>query len=95
MKVSFVKPPLRAEASMARRLQQALAPQAHCTELVRLRDDLGQTRLLIIERGRRPREGDWMVLATDRGWRARRYVHGCSLPEDLWGVITWVIRRPS
>lgn len=95
MKVSFVKPPLRAEVSMAYQLQRALAPQADCTELVRLRDPLGGFKLLLIERGRRPEEGDWMVLATDRGWRARRYMCGCPPPEDLWGVITWVIRRPS
>lgn len=95
MIVNFVKPSLKGEKSLQSQLQHLLAPRAEQTELVTLHCEDGTKQWLLIERGRQPKEGDWMVLATPQGWRARRYVHGSPLPDALWGVLTWVLRRPS
>ena len=50
--------------------------------------------LLIVDRAAVPHEGSVMLMSSDHGFRLQRAVKPGVPSEDMWGVVTWHIRRP-
>ena len=41
-----------------------------------------------------PVEGSVMLMATEKGFSLRRATKPGVPSQDLWGVVTWLIKRP-
>ena len=54
-------------------------------------DDYG---LLIVDRGAVPKEGSVMLMTSDKGFRLQRATKPGVPSQDMWGVVTWHIKRP-
>lgn len=50
--------------------------------------------LLIVDRAAVPKEGSVMLMSTDHGFKLRRADKPGVPSRDMWGVVTWHIRRP-
>ena len=73
-------------ADLARRLVTRPAS----TFIINL-EDFG---LLIVDRAAVPQEGSVMLMSTDKGFRLQRATKPGVPSQDMWGVVTWHIRRP-
>ena len=54
-------------------------------------DGLG---LLIVDRAAVPQEGSVMLMSSDKGFRLQRATKPGVPSQDMWGVVTWLIKRP-
>ena len=50
--------------------------------------------LLIVDRAAVPQEGSVMLMSTEKGFRLQRATKPGVPSQDMWGVVTWHIRRP-
>lgn len=50
--------------------------------------------LLIVDRAAVPQEGSVMLMSTDNGFKLQRATKHGVPSQDMWGVVTWHIRRP-
>ena len=49
--------------------------------------------LLVVERGRQPRPGDIVIVATDDGWGMRHYPQGVGPGMQVTAVVRGVVRK--
>ena len=56
--------------------------------------NLGGVGLLIVDRAAVPQEGSVMLMSTDNGFKLQRATKPGVPSQDMWGVVTWHIRRP-
>ena len=56
--------------------------------------NLGGVCLLIVDRAAVPQEGSVMLMSTDNGFKLQRATKPGVPSQDMWGVVTWHIRRP-
>ena len=75
-----------AVADLARRL--VIRPAS--TFIINL-EDYG---LLIVDRGAVPKDGSVMLMTSDKGFRLQRATKPGVPSKDMWGVVTWHIKRP-
>ena len=50
--------------------------------------------LLIVDRAAVPQEGPVMLMTSDMGFRLQRATKPGVPSKDMWGVVTWHIKRP-
>ena len=50
--------------------------------------------LLIVDRVAVPQEGSVMLMTSDKGFRLQRATKPGVPSQDMWGVVTWHIKRP-
>lgn len=89
MKVQLTRSSL-VEHNAAAELARRLVTRPDCTFLI----NLGPQGVLVVDRGAVPREGSLMLMSSERGFALRRADRPGVPEEDLWGVVTWHIRRP-
>ena len=71
-------------------LARRLVTRPASTFIINL-EDFG---LLIVDRAAVPQEGSVMLMSTDKGFRLQRATKPGVPSQDMWGVVTWHIRRP-
>ena len=50
--------------------------------------------ILIVDRAAVPNDGSLMLMSSEKGFRLQRATKPGIPSKDLWGVVTWHIRRP-
>ena len=50
--------------------------------------------ILIVDRAAVPHEGSVMLMSSDKGFRLQRATKPGVPSQDMWGVVTWLIKRP-
>ena len=50
--------------------------------------------ILIVDRAAVPNDGSLMLMSSENGFRLQRATKPGIPTKDLWGVVTWHIRRP-
>ena len=50
--------------------------------------------VIVVDRAAVPVEGSVMLMATEKGFSLRRATKPGVPSQDLWGVVTWLIKRP-
>ena len=50
--------------------------------------------ILVVDRGAVPQEGSVMLMSTDNGFKLQRATKPGGPSQDMWGVVTWYIKRP-
>ena len=71
-------------------LTRRLVTRPASTFIINL-DGLG---LLIVDRAAVPQEGSVMLMSSDKGFRLQRATKPGVPSQDMWGVVTWHIKRP-
>lgn len=56
--------------------------------------DLEGYGLLIVDRAAVPDEGSVMLMSSEHGFKLQRAVKPGVPSQDMWGVVTWHIKRP-
>ena len=56
--------------------------------------DLEHLGILIVDRGAVPNVGSLMLMSSENGFRLQRATKPGIPSKDLWGVVTWHIKRP-
>ena len=50
--------------------------------------------ILIVDRAAVPNAGSLMLMSSEKGFRLQRATEPGIPSKDLWGVVTWHIKRP-
>ena len=50
--------------------------------------------VIVVDRATVPVEGSVMLMATEKGFSLQRATKPGVPSQDLWGVVTWLIKRP-
>jgi hypothetical protein len=80
------------QAPFAGRLMEMLAPRPQSTFMFQAADHPGT--IFVVDRGVPPSEGRKAVIATERGFRIAT-LDARFRPSSVWGVVTWILRKPS
>ncbi|MDY3868935.1 MAG: molybdenum ABC transporter permease [Pyramidobacter sp.] len=92
MRVQFTRPDIITH-NPALELSQRLVTRPSSTFLISLKGRSSEWAVLVVDRAAQPRDGAMVLLGTRRGFRVARWHDDDSL-ENLWGIVTWVVRRP-
>lgn len=94
MLLNLSRPQSQREQNWIKTLYRLLQSRSGNDRLVRWTGDGGRQAFLVVTQGQQPTVGEWMLLATDSGYKARRLEWGESIPRSCWGVIRWRIEKP-
>jgi len=50
--------------------------------------------VIVVDRATMPVEGSVMLMATEKGFSLQRATKPGVPSQDMWGVVTWLIKRP-
>lgn len=92
MKIQLTRPQI-IEHNTALELSRRLITHPDSTFLFSLKGRCSEWAVIVVDREAAPSDGALLLHGTPRGFRMSRWHEGDSL-ENLWGVVTWVVRRP-
>ncbi|MGI6075792.1 MAG: hypothetical protein ACOYD9_05455 [Pyramidobacter sp.] len=92
MKVQLTRPaPLQRDPAWE--LSRQLVTHPDSTYVINVVGRRSRWGMMIVDRQAVPRDGAMLLCSSERGFSLRRWHRGDGL-DGLWGVVTWIVRRP-
>ena len=92
MKVQLTRPtPLRRNPTWE--LSRQLVPHPDSTYLINIEGQRSRWGIMVVDREAVPGDGAVLLCSSPRGFSLKRWHQGDGL-DNLWGVVTWLVRRP-
>jgi hypothetical protein len=92
MKVQLTRPTLL-HHNAAWELSRQLVTHPDSTYLISLEGRCSQWGILVVDREAPPWDGAVLLLSSRKGFSMKRWHEGDPV-DSLWGVVTWIIKRP-